>query len=215
MTARPLDRPRAHLLNHVEFVYAPGDRALVRAFLEALGLRVLDPQTDPTPPELGPAAGPYLIVYLAEGDDDLIDNVVYASEVRPEQWAFESALRDRVAADGELQFLQAAHRGAYAALPQAMPHVGLAYPSTEEVKDAIARLAASEDLEERLTLSDVFEPGGPGSVDDRVTQAFVHTDLLSVGLLLGGQQFELQVRHDEGPSFEPPVRHDDATGGFA
>ena len=60
----------------------------------------------------------------------------------------------------------------------------------------MARLASNEDLRDRITLSDVFVPGGPGSVDDRVTQAFVHTDLLSVGLLLGGQQFELQVRHD-------------------
>ena len=196
MTARPLDRPGVHLLNHVEFVYAPGDRGLVRAFLEALGLRVLDPQTDPTPPELGPAAGPYLIVYLAEGDDDLIDNVVYASEVRPEQWALESALRDRIGTDDALRSLQTAYHDAYAARPQAMTHVGLAYPSTKEVEAAMDRLAGNEALADRLTLSDVYVPGGPGSVDDRVTQAFVHTDLLSVGLLLGGQQFELQVRHD-------------------
>lgn len=196
MTSRPLERPGAHLLNHVEFVYAPGDRALVRSFLEALDLRVLDPQTDPTPPELGPAAGPYLIVHLAEGDDDLIDNVVYASEARPEQWAFESALREHISAEGELASLQSAYRAAYAELPQAMTHVGLAYASTQEVEKAMARLASNEDLRDRITLSDVFVPGGPGSVDDRVTQAFVHTDLLSVGLLLGGQQFELQVRHD-------------------
>ena len=196
MTSRPLERPGANLLNHVEFVYAPGDRALVRSFLEALDLRVLDPQTDPTPPELGPAAGPYLIVHLAEGDDDLIDNVVYASEARPEQWAFESALREHISAKGELASLQSAYHAAYAELPQAMTHVGLAYASTKEVEHAMARLAANEDLRDRVTLSDVFVPGGPGSVDDRVTQAFVHTDLLSVGLLLGGQQFELQVRHD-------------------
>ena len=196
MNSRPLERPGAHLLNHVEFVYAPGDRALVRSFFEALDLRVLDPQTDQTPPELGPAAGPYLIVHLAEGDDDLIDNVVYASEARPEQWAFESALREHISEEGELASLQSAYRAAYAELPQAMTHVGLAYASTHEVEHAMARLASNEDLRDRITLSDVFEPGGPGSVDDRVTQAFVHTDLLSVGLLLGGQQFELQVRHD-------------------
>jgi len=196
MTARPLDRKGVHLLNHVEFVYAPGDRSLARTFLEALGFRVLDPQTDPTPPELGPAAGPYLIVYLAEGDDDLIDNVVYASEVRPEQWAFESALEEHLASDDTLRALHARHRESYAALPQAMTHVGLAYSSTDEVKRAVERLGRIDALRDRMTLSDVFEPGGPGSVDDRVTQAFVYTDLLSVGLLLGGQQFELQVRHD-------------------
>ncbi len=196
MTTRPLERTGVHLLNHVEFVYAPGERALVRSFFEALGLRVLDPQTDPTPPELGPAAGPYLIVYLAEGDDDLIDNIVYASEVRPEQWALESALRERLAADGSLRSLQTEHHAAYARMPQAMTHVGLAYPSTDAVKATMERLAENEAIRDRLTLSEVYVPGGPGSVDDRVTQAFVYTDLLSVGLLLGGQQFELQVRHD-------------------
>ena len=196
MTTRPLSRPGVHLLNHVEFVYAPGDRALVRCLLEDLGLRVLDPQTDPTPPELGPAAGPYLIVYLADGDDDLIDNVVYASEASAEQWAFESALRERLEADESLHDLHARHREAYARMPQAMTHVGLAYASTEEVRAAIERLSARSELEGRITLSDVFEPGDPGSVDDRVTQAFVYTDLLSVGLLLGGQQLELQVRLD-------------------
>lgn len=198
MTTRPLDRPGMHLLNHVEFVYAPGERALVRDFLEALGLRVLDPQTDPVPPELGPAGGPYLIVYLAAGDDDLIDNVVYASEARPEQWALEQALRERLAEDDALRALHERHRAAYAQMPQAMTHVGLAYPSTEAVKEAVGKLAATPALRDRITLSDVFEPGHPGSVDDRVTQAFVHTDLLSVGLLLGGQQFELQVRLDGG-----------------
>ena len=67
---------------------------------------------------------------------------------------------------------------------------------TDAVKAAMARLDGSEAIRDRLTLSDVYVPGGPGSVDDRVTQAFVHTDLISVGLLRGGQQFELQVRHD-------------------
>jgi len=196
MTTRPLDRPGAHLLNHVELIYAPGERALVRSFLEALGLRVLDPQVDPVPPELGPAAGPYLIVYLAEGDDDLIDNVVYASEASPEQWALESALRDRLSEDEQLRALHASHREACAKQPQAMTHVGLAYASTEAVKAAIERLSATPSLRDRITLSEVFEPGDPGSVDDRVTQAFVYTDLVSVGLLLGGQQFELQVRLD-------------------
>lgn len=196
MTTRPLDRPGARLLNHVELVYAPGERALARALLEALGLRVLDPQVDPTPPALGPAAGPYLIVYVDDGDDDLIDNVVYASEASAEQWALESALRARIDEDADLQARLDDHRAAYARLPQAMTHVGIAYASTEEVREAVGRLAADPALADRTTRSAVFEPGDPGSVDDRVTQAFVYTDVLAVGLLLGGQQFELQVRHD-------------------
>jgi hypothetical protein len=196
MTTRPLTRSRARLLNHVEFVYAPGERALARTLFEGLGLRVLDPQTDPVPDELGPAGAPYLIVYLDAESHDLIDNVFYASEASDAQWRFETALRERMHADPELSNLHGGFRAAYSAMPQAMTHVGVGYPNADEVKAAMARLRASPELAGRLTLSDVFEPGGPGSVDDRVVQAFVYTDLISVGLLSGGQQIELQVRLD-------------------
>ena len=39
-------------------------------------------------------------------------------------------------------------------------------------------------------------PGEPDSADDRVVQAFLHTDICSNSLLTTGQQFELQVRLD-------------------
>lgn len=196
MTTRPLTRPNARLLNHCEFVYAPGDRGRVRQLFEGLGFRVLDPQTDPTPEHLGPAAGPYLIVYLDDEEEDLIDNVLYASEASEEQWRLESALRARMDADEELGALHRGFREAYARMPQAMTHVGIGYANADEVKAAMARLSEIPELEGRLTLSDIYEPGSPGSVDDRVVQAFVYTDLLSVGLLCGGQQIELQVRLD-------------------
>ena len=98
--------------------------------------------------------------------------------------------------DDELSALHSAFRDAYARLPQAMTHVGIGYPSADEVKAAMARLSSIPELEGRLTLSEIYEPGSPGSVDDRVVQAFVYTDLVSVGLLCGGQQIELQVRLD-------------------
>ncbi len=196
MTARPLTTSAARMLNHVEFVYAPGDRPLVRQLFEALGFRVLDPQTDPTPEALGPAAGPYLIVFLDPDNEDLIDNVAYASEVGEAQWRFESAIRDQMAADATLAEHHAAFKATYAKQPQAMTHVGVGYPSADEVKSAMKQLTSNPKLAERLELSDVFMPGDPGSVDDRVVQAFVYTDLISVGLLCGGQQIELQVRLD-------------------
>lgn len=196
MTERPLTHPTARMLNHVEFAYAPGDRLLVRGLFEALGFRVLDPQTDPLPENLGPAAAPYLIVFLDPDSEDLIDNVMYASEVSDAQWRFESSLREHLAADTDFAERHAAYRAEYAQRPQAMMHVGVGYPNAEEVRAAMKRLAASPELSKRLELSEVFEPGGPGSVDDRVIQAFVYTDLISVGLLCGGQQIELQVRLD-------------------
>ena len=196
MTTRPLDRPNARMLNHVEFVYAPGERSLVRRLFEGLGFRVLDPQTDPVPEALGPAAAPYLIIYLDPENEDLIDNVLYASEASDAQWRFESAIRDRMETDHDFAALHASLRSAFTTLPQAMTHVGIAYPSGDEIDAVVARLGGTPELANRVTLSDVFRPNGPGSVDDRVIQAFLYTDLISVGLLCGGQQIELQVRLD-------------------
>jgi hypothetical protein len=177
-------------LNHVELVYRPGERRLARELLEALGCRVIDPQVDPVPPDLGPAAGPYLIVFVEPSSRDLIDNVIYASEVRPEQWRLEQRLCARLGGSPELQELQRTFRS----LPQAMTHIGMAFPSTSELEAALARLEASAALRGRVHLSPVYRPGEPGSVDDRVVQAFVFTDVLSTGLLAVGQSIELQAR---------------------
>lgn len=196
MTTRPLDRPGARMLNHLELAYAPGERALARQLLEGLGFRVVDPQTDPIPENLGPAAAPYLIVYLDSDSDDVFDNVLYASEVHPDQWRLECALRERMEDDPELGELHRAVHDATTRLPQAMTHFGIAYPSAEAVEAAVERLASTPELAGRITLSDVYTPGQPGAVDDRVVQAFVYTDVIGAGLLLGGQQIELQVRLD-------------------
>lgn len=196
MSKRPLKRSSARMLNHLELVYAPGERGLARLLLEALGFRVLDPQTDPIPENLGPAAAPFLVVYMDPEDGDVIDNVLYVSEAKADQWRFESALQDRFAKDEELGSLYRGLRDAYRRMPQMMTHFGVAYPAAEEVDEAMARLAGTRELEGRITLSDVYKPGGPGSVDDRVVQGFVYTDIVSVGLLCAGQQIELQVRLD-------------------
>ncbi|MBW2363122.1 MAG: hypothetical protein JRG84_19670 [Deltaproteobacteria bacterium] len=196
MASRPLNRPGARMLNHVELVYAPGERPLARSLFEGLGFRVLDPQTDPIPESLGPAVAPYLIVYLDSDDDDAFDNVLYASEASVDQWRFECALRERLADDRELAALHRNLRQAYARAPQGMTHFGVAYPSVEEVEAAMARVANTPQLEGRVTLSDLYKPGGAGAADAPVAQAFVHTDVLTAGLLCAGQQIELQVRLD-------------------
>ncbi len=196
MATRPLNRPGARMLNHVELVYAPGERQLARTLLEGLGFRVEDPQTDSVSQSLGPAASAYLIVYLDDGDDDVFDNVLYVSEATEAQWRFECALRDRIAKDEELAALHRGLRDAYAQHPQAMTHFGVAYSSVEEVEAALARLANTPELEGRVALSEVYQPGAPGSADSRVAQGFVHTDVLAAGLLCAGQQIELQVRLD-------------------
>ncbi|MBW2361827.1 MAG: hypothetical protein JRG84_13040 [Deltaproteobacteria bacterium] len=194
--ARNLCDPNAKMLNHAELVYAPGERDLVARFFRALGCRVLDPQTDPLPENLGPAAGPYLIIYLDAGDDDVIDNLFYASEVLPVQWEFEKSLRAQLSADKALAEAERAMRKNFAQQPQAMTHLGLAFPSVDELEAAVERIGADPELADRAQLSKIYRPGEPGHADERVVQTFVHTDLCSGGVLTTGQQFELQVRLD-------------------
>ena len=194
--ARALSGPNAKLLNHGEFVSAPGARDLVARFFRALGCRVLDPQTDPLPENLGPAAAPYLIIYLDDGDEDVIDNVFYASEVTPVQWEFEQCLREHLAGESALAKAARAFRENFAHVPQAMTHLGIAFPSVEELEAAVDRIAADPEVADRVQLSKIFRPGEPGSLDDRVVQTFAHTDLCSTGVITTGQQFELQVRLD-------------------
>ena len=185
------------MLNHAEFVYPPGDRALARHLFEALGCRVVDPQTDPIPEALGPAAGPYLIVYLDKACEDVIDNVMYVSEVPAAQWEFEQHLREVIAQDKELVRKRDAMRDQYTTLPQAMTHLGLAFPCVEDLDATVKSLAEDRELAGRIELSPVFRPGGGGGLDDRIVQTFVHTDICSNGLLCVGQRFELQVRLDQ------------------
>ena len=193
---RDLGHPTAKMLSHLELIYAPGERALARTLLRALGFRVLDPQTDPIPANLGPAAEPYLIVYLDPRSDDVFDNVLYVSELSAPQRRFEEALRKRLAEDGELARLHGELRAAYTGKPQTMTHFGVGFASAEEVEQDCLRVARAPELAGRVAVSPVYRPGGPGSLDDRVVQAFVYTDVVATGLLCAGQQIELQVRVD-------------------
>jgi hypothetical protein len=193
---REMGHPTAKMLSHLELIHAPGERALAAKLLRALGFRVLDPQTDPIPANLGPAAAPYLIVYLDPRSDDVFDNVFYVSEVSAPQRRFEEALGERFAADGELARLHEELRAAYAETPQGMTHIGVGFATADEIEQVCERVARDPDLAGRVTVSPVYRPGGPGSLDDRVVQAFVYTDVVATGLLCAGQQIELQLRVD-------------------
>jgi hypothetical protein len=180
-------------LNHTELVYAPGDRSLARDLFRALGCRVLDPQEEEGPPELGPAAGPYLIVFVDPGSTDLIDNVMYASEVTPAQWAFEEELRRFLDQRPQAAASRQTFLDRFGEAPQAMTHFGLAM-SEDQLEKALVRIEETAALAGRVRVSGPYRPGEAGSVDPRVIQAFLYTDIVSGNLLVGGQQIELQVR---------------------
>ena len=176
---------QGRLLNHVELVYAPGERALAAQFFETLGCRVVD------------NGGAWLAAKIGDESSDLRNNVLYASEVTPEQWRFEQALR-RAAGAGELAAAEASYRALLAERPQLAPHFGIRYASPALWEQTIDRLRAlgGGALTGRIEVSGVFTPGKsrPGPDDtDVLMQAFVKTDLAATGLLTLGQHIELQT----------------------
>jgi len=183
------------VLSHSEMVYAPGERALARDLFRAIGCRVLDPQTDECPPELGPAAAPYLVIFVDPAGTDLFDNVLYASEVPPEQWAFEQVLRGEMRRGGELARTWNAFAESYRRFPQGLTHLGIGV-TEPQLERAVATIANTPELAKRVDVTGPYRPGGPGAVDPRVIQAFLRTDIVSGNLLCAGQQIELQVRVD-------------------
>ena len=192
---RSVLQPSERILNHTEMVYAPGDRALARELFRAIGCRVLDPQEEDGPDDLGAAAGPYLIIFVEPDSTDLIDNVLYASEVPPAQWELETQLRDRLVSDDSLRASYDAFNASFESYPQGMTHFGVAM-NEQQLDAALARIASNPEFDGRLKITGVYRPGDPGSVDPRVIQAFLRTDIVSTSLLTAGQQIELQVRLD-------------------
>jgi hypothetical protein len=180
LVAAPLTRR----LNHVELVYAPGERGLATRALELLGCRVED------------MGGPFLTAYVGENEHDIANNVLYASEVTAEQWAFEKDLSAMLAANGPLAETARAYLERLRDEPQRSCHFGLRFASEDSYEQVLERLrnvaVTDPELGERLTLSGVFRPGDPGAYSKIMIQAFVRTDVLASGLLSMGQHFELQ-----------------------
>jgi hypothetical protein len=170
-------------LNHVELVYAPGERAVARAFFELLGCTVHD------------SGGPFLSARIESGLDDLTNNCMYASEVTPEQWTFEQSLRDAIAS-GPLAEVEAGWVARFRHEPQRSCHFGIRFPNLDEYDAMLDRIehvdAHAPELSKRVSLSGVFRPGDPGSYTDTMVQAFVRTDVVATGLLTFGQHIELQ-----------------------
>ena len=131
-------------LNHTELVYRPGERALATQVFETLGCRVVDPD------------GPYLVILVDPKSEDFIDNVLYASEVTPEQWAFEQALQKSLMRDEELARACGGFRDHAVSTPQSTTHFGLRLPSIEQFDETLERIENLKgDLAGRLNISGV------------------------------------------------------------
>jgi hypothetical protein len=163
-------------LNHVELVYRPGERELAKRVFEVLGFRPVD------------RGGTWFTTFVAGGGSDWSNNVLYASEVTPEQWAFEQSLAEQgVERDAYIDRLRLE--------PQRSCHFGIRVAGQDTLEAAcerVSRAGAGGELAGRIRLAGVFRPGHPGTVVDTMVQAFVWTDVVASGLLTLGQHIELQ-----------------------
>ena len=165
-----------HALNHVELVYRPTERELAKRVFEVLGCRPVD------------RGGTWFTSFVDAAGADWSNNVLYASEVTPEQWAFEQTLAT-----------EAPQRAAYLTRlqrePQRSCHFGIRLADAAALEAACERVREAGDdgeLAGRIRLAGVFRPGDPGAVADTMVQAFVWTDVIASGLLTLGQHIELQ-----------------------
>jgi hypothetical protein len=171
--------PWGHRLNHVELVYRPGERELAKKIFEVLGFLVTD------------TGGPYINNDVDPSNPAGSNNVVYASEVTPQQWAFEQQLQQSIASGGEIASSFEAFQENMREAPYLSTHFGIRL-SQEEMEATVARVEAlnAPELEGRVSVSARF---GPGSLTPTLQQAWVKTDVFAAGLITVGQHIELQA----------------------
>lgn len=178
---------RGRMLNHVEMLYQPGERRLAIKALEALGCKV--------------AGGdrPTMTAHVALDGEDAVNNVLYASEVAPEQWALEQAFKRATQSNTDLAKAYAVYQDRYRNRPHGIAHFGIRYPSYAKLEAALAHLEKhlAAELRGRFSVTHVYRPADADRRTDTLIQAFVATDIIASGLFVFGQLIELQAQELE------------------
>lgn len=171
-------------LNHVEFAHRPGEAALAVALFQALGCTCWPIDTPPY--------GKYIVVSLdgsPHGENDM-----FVTEAEPEQLALEQAIDAGGTAMGEAR---ARLRRLQRERPFRATHVGIRVPSVAALDGVITRLGslAEGSLSGRIELGYMMTRSAEEARDTSspMKQIWVWTDVISTGLLVVGQQFELQA----------------------
>jgi hypothetical protein len=173
-------------VNHVEMVYRPGERQLALRLLETLGCATMD------------SGGIWARALVDAGRTELAgdsNNVLYVSEVTPEQWALEQALDESLSV-GALHGPWSDYARRLRTEPQRSSHFGIRCPDRDSFDarlDAVRSAGAEGDLKGRVELVGLYFPGDPGFVSPRLAQAFVWTDVIASGILAFGQHIEVQL----------------------
>jgi len=176
-------------LNHVELLYQPGERALAIKFATLLGCATMETsQTNDT-------GSTYICVHPDADDRDMMNNIMYLSEMRAPQRKLEEVLRAKISADKELADATEIYRDRAKNHPFGVPHFGLRFPSFESIEPVLDRLERNDDPEMKGRYSlKVIRPDNAVSMTSQLIQAFVYTDIVATGLFSLGQVIELQAQ---------------------
>src|ERR1700680_4518814 len=118
---------KGRMLTHIEMVYRPGERHLVKKLFSAIGCDVRE-------------QGDYLRILIAPGSEDPLNNVLYASEVTPEQWQFEQRLQFALKGESEAAAAYAVYDAKFRREPQRTAHFGIRYPSHAKLEATLRHL---------------------------------------------------------------------------
>ena len=176
--------PGLRFVNHVgPFLYRPGERQLAARLFELLGCRVAD------------SGGKYLGVRVRPedaGGEDPTPFIMFATQATPEQLEFDAALS--AALDGRLARSYAKYRELLDARPQESVHFAIRIESPEALEDTLEgiRMVTDPTLAGRVSVVRTVRRGDPDYLAGLV-QAYVRTDVVTLGPLALGQHFELQA----------------------
>jgi hypothetical protein len=170
------------LLNHLEMLCPRGERYLAITLFEMLGCTVHSK-----------AGSKVALVFPEASELDRINNVIYLSEVRDQQWELERLIEDRLRSDEELRKAIERYDTKARTDPHGTPHFGLRYSSFASLEAILDRLEhhLPDELDGRVTV-EIIRPDDPRSLNPNLIQAFVRTDVVCVGLFPFGQLIELQ-----------------------
>jgi hypothetical protein len=176
-----------NLLNHVEALYRPGERALAVELVTALGCTISDTRFK------GDGEETFLAVHPNPDDPNMQNNAFYMSPMRPEQQEVEARLERLSEEDRDFALKLEAYRQAARTKPFGVPHFALRYASGAAVEGAAAALQRSlgSRLGARLHIR-VFRRDDPDAAVGNVVQGFVYQDVVVSGSFLYGQLIELQ-----------------------
>jgi hypothetical protein len=173
--------------NHMEGIFRPEDRELALELAEALGLTVQEIRFTAT-------SRPIIALHPNGDDKDPTNNVFFLFPMPDGQRKVLDLMKAKIEQDPELNAAISEFRDAARKMPPLVPHFGLRYRSSAELKAVTDRIeqGLSTALKARVGLFEVPHYDPVEGLPD-IRQVFVTTDVFTIGTAGFEQAIELQV----------------------